>query len=390
MRKELYLDNAAGTPLAPQVRRVMGEAMKLVGNPGAFNDAGRQAAKALEESRTTIARFLGAHPDEIIFTSSGSESNTLALVGAALACRDGKHVELLTSPIEHASVLEPLRWLDRQGFRLSFAGVDNEGRTAVKEIERKLTKRTLLVSIIYASNEIGTIQPVVSIGKAIRAMRAKTRSRFPLFHVDACQAGLYLGMNVNVLGVDLLTFNGSKIYGPRGVGALYVRRGVTLEPIIRGGRHERGLRAGTPNVPAIVGFAAAVSLIDRKQMPQMAGIRDYFFQKLAEVLPEARVNGPLGDERLPNILSISIPQLGSHELLLELDKHGIRAGSGSACTVHAVEPSYVLKAIGVRKPYLDGALRFSLGRTTTKRDIDYVLRMLAGIVVELRRRYSFS
>jgi len=385
--KEIYLDNAAATPIDGRVQRAMTQGMNAMGNPSAFNDAGRHAGKILDTARTDVARFLNAHTDEIIFTSSASESNTLAIVGGAFANRDKKHTDIITSPIEHASVLEPLQWLATQGFTIRSVRVDNEGRISIDDIEKKLMPQTLFISLIYASNEVGTIQPIARIGKLVREFRAKHKSPFPLFHVDACQGTGHLPMNVQSLGVDLLTFNGSKIYGPRGVGVLYIRRGTQVMPIIRGGLHERGMRAGTPNVPAAVGLARALELLEQKHEQRLRKLSDHFFSKLAIVLPDARVNGPIGRDRLPNILNISIPDLESQKLLIELDKWGIRAGSGSACTAHSVQSSHVIKALRVPRKYQTGTLRFSLGRQNTKRDMDYLLRVLPKIVKDLKKRY---
>jgi cysteine desulfurase len=227
----------------------------------------------------------------------------------------------------------------------------------------------------------------VKIGKIIKKIRQKT-GKHPLFHVDACQATEYLPMNVNHLSIDLLTFNGSKIYGPRGCAVLYVRRGVTIEPFVLGGGQENNMRAGTENTPAILGMAKAVSLVSRQNHEDVEVLRDYFFDEITKSVKDIKINGPVGHDRTPNNINISVPGLDSENLLLELDKYGIRAGSGAACTARMVEPSHVLKAIGVKKPYLDGALRFSFGRQTTKKDIDYLLKTLPKIIKDLRKRYK--
>ncbi|MBX4211691.1 MAG: cysteine desulfurase [Candidatus Yanofskybacteria bacterium] len=370
--KEIYLDHAAATPIDPGVQRVVTQTMKLYGNPSSYNDAGRQAAQELTQARKTVARFLGAHEQEIIFTSSGSEANALAL-------RSFKNI--LTTPIEHKSVLENI------SKDSMYVSVDAEGIIDLRDLEKKLTRKTELVSVMYANNEIGTIEPIIKIGKLIKEFRSKHKIITPFFHVDACQAAEYLPMNVNQLGVDLLVLNGSKIYGPRGTGVLYVRQGTPLKPMITGGGQEFGLRAGTENVSALVGLAKAVGLIDKKEGNRLASLRDYFISKFLAIVSEAQIHGALNKDRLPNNINISIPGLGSENLLLELDKYGIRAGSGSACTARSVEPSHVLRAIGVRKPYLDGALRFSLGRGITKKEIDYLLKVLPRIVNDLKKRY---
>lgn len=390
LKSPIFLDNAAATPTDPLVKKEMFKGMDFFGNPPSFNDVGRKARKKLEEARQAIARFLGARSDEVIFTSSGSEANNMAILGLARMISSRR--EIITTPIEHPSVLKPLKFLEKDGFKATYPKIGSDGLVNLKDLENRLNRRTLLVSIMYANNEIGTIQPIKRIAKVIKEYKRNkfkiNETIFPLFHTDACQATGYLDMNVNNLGVDLMTFNGAKIYGPRGTGVLYVRRGTLLQPLIYGGDQEHGLRAGTENLPAIVGLAKAVSLIDGKEGQRLAELRDYFFEKISRLTPDAKINGPLGQNRLPNNVHISIPDLDSENLLLELDKYGIYASSGSACTARSVEPSHVLRAIEVGRKYLNGALRFSLGRQTTKKDIDYVLKVLPKIVKELRDRYG--
>ncbi len=293
-----------------------------------------------------------------------------------------------TTPIEHLSLLDPMRSLSEKGFKVQMIHVDRTGRVDFEHIKQLVTPQTLLVSVIYGSNEIGTIEPIAKIGNYIREFRRKHNSPYPLFHTDACQAAEYLDMNVQHLGVDLLSFNSSKIYGPRGVGALYVRQGTPIVPWIRGGHQEQGIRAGTENVPGIAGFARAVGLIHHARIRRMRALRDYFITKVQKQLPDIKINGPLGEERLPNNVHIAVSGMGSEHLLLELDQRGVAVGKGSACTAHSVEPSHVLRAIGVRAPYLGGALRFSFGRATTKKDIDTALDALNASLSTLRNRYG--
>ncbi|MEK7525614.1 MAG: cysteine desulfurase family protein [Patescibacteria group bacterium] len=388
--REIYLDHAAAAPVDPAVTREVIRGIKIVGNPSSFNDAGRNAAKELLVARQKVARFLNARPDEIVFTASGSESNSLAVFGSVNASGVARG-EIVSQPTEHLSVLEPIGRLNRLGYKVKMASVDRDGIVSTADVVKLITSKTILVSVMYANNEIGTIQPIAEIGKAIRDFRKKSGSIYPLFHIDACQAAPFLSVDVQNLNVDLLTFNGSKIYGPRGIGILYVRRGVALEPLILGGSQERGRRAGTENLPTILGLAKVVSLINPKRdNKKISTLRDYFFSQLTKILPEARINGAMGDKRLANNVNISIPYADSERLLLELDKYGIRAGSGSACTAHSVEPSHVLKAIGVKPPYLDGALRFSLGRRTKKEDMGNLLRKLSQIIKLLKKRYPKS
>jgi cysteine desulfurase len=390
--KEIYLDNSASTPIDPRVLRVMNEAYKKYGNPSSFNDAGRLARAEMESARLTIARFLGARPEEIIFTGSGSEANNIALQGT-LSKKKGT---VLTTPTEHLSVLETLKKIE--GVKVAYVPVDKQGLVDLRVVEKMLTAHCSLVSIMYANNEIGTLQPIQKISKIIKEYNKKLEienwklktdaTRRVLLHVDACQAVGFLDVNVNHLGVDLLTFNGSKINGPRGIGALYIRKGVKISTYTMGGGQERGLRAGTENVPAIVGLAKAVALINEQETRNISKLRDYAIERLEKSVPGILINGPRGHERLANNISICVPNLESENLLLELDKHGISAGSGSACTSHAVEPSHVLKAIGVPKSHISGALRFSLGRDTTKKDIDYLIKSLAKIIADLTKRYA--
>ncbi len=375
-RKEIYLDHAAASPIDSRVVQAMAQASKEYGNPSAFNDAGRRAKALVEQSRKIVADFLHARLDEITFTASGSEANNLALVGYLR----GKRGTVLTTPIEHPSVLECLKL---PGIKAQFIKVSKDGLVDLGDLEKKLTKDILLVSVMYANNEIGTIQPIAKIGNFIK----KFNKELP-FHVDACQAAGFLNMNVQNLHADLVTFNGSKISGPRGIGVLYTRRGITLEPLVRGGGQERGLRAGTENMPVIAGLAKAIELIKPSDVKKIETLRDYAIGKIQKEIPEALLIGPTGDERLPNNIHICIPGLTSETMLLELDKYGISAGSGSACTSHAVEPSHVLKAIGVPKTHINGALRFSIGRETTKTDTNYLIRSLLDIIKDLRSRYK--
>jgi len=374
--KHIYLDHAAAAPIDPRVVSAMAQASKEYGNPSAFNNAGRRAKKLLETGRKAVSDFLHARPDEIIFTSSGSEANNLALAGYL----KGKKGRVITTPIEHPSVLECLRALP--GIKVDFLSVDKDGLINLKELEKKLGLDVLLVSIMYANNEIGTIEPIAKTGRIIKKF-----SKNIVFHVDACQAVGFLDMNVQNLNTDLVTFNGSKISGPRGIGVLYVHRGLALQPLVRGGGQERGLRAGTENLPAIVGLAKAIQFIKSSEAKKLSALRDYAINKIQKEILDALLVGPTGDDRLPNNINICIPHLTSETILLELDKYGISAGSGSACTSHSVEPSHVLKAIGVPATHINGALRFSLGRSTTKSNIDYLVKTLETVIFNLVKRH---
>lgn len=380
---DIYLDNAAATPLAPQARRAMARADAYYGNPSSFNDAGRAAATAMQAARESIATFLHARPDEIVFCSSGSEANALAILGGVGARGTG---EVLSAATEHLSVLEPVRMLRKGKRGVTYIPVDALGRIRVEDVVARITSTTALVSIMYANNEIGTIQSIARIGQAIAQWRKDHRAAYPLFHVDACQATTTLPMDVQRLQVDLLTFNGAKAYGPHGTAVLFVRRGVALLPLVRGGSQERGRRAGTEDVSGACGLAAALKLITPREGERLTKLRDRLIAGIVRAIPDARLNGPLGKERLAGNVNISIPGCESESLLLELDRRGIRAGSGSACTAHRVEPSHVLVALGTPARYLEGVLRFSLGRYTTQKQIDTVLRVLPEVVARVRSR----
>lgn len=382
--KEIYLDNAAATPMAREAIRATTRAMAQYANPSSFNDAGRAASATLLDARVRIGRFLNARPSEILLCASGSEANTLALFGATQAFGDG--AEVVVADTEHASVLESARLLEEEGYRRVRIPVDAMGRISPDDVYACLSSNSAIVSVMYANNEIGTIQQIVHIGQAVMRWRRAHQTQYPLFHVDACQAVTTLPMDVQRLGADLVTINGAKAYGPHGVAALFIRRGVGLTPRVLGGSQEGGLRAGTEDVASAVGLAVALETIRPVDAQRMAVLRDRLISGIRAVLPEARLNGPEGAERLAGNVNVSIPRCTSEELLLELDAHGMRAGSGSACTAHRVEPSHVLVAIGTPRLYLDGALRFSLGRTTSKADIDAVVRVLPEIVQRLRDR----
>ena len=384
--KHIYLDNAAATPIEKGVQEEVDRGMNIYGNPSSFNNIGRQASRELARARLIVARFLDAHQEEIVFTSSGSEANNMAIIGLSLVAPKNRN-EIITTPIEHPSVLESVRLLASRGFKVVFAKVDQHGFVDLQDLASKINDRTLLVSVMYANNEIGTVEPINKIGKIVKTFRKK-EVKFPVFHVDACQAAGSLNMSVNSLQADLLTLNGSKVGGPRGVGVLYVRKGIVLAPFLLGGGQEKGLRAGTENLPAIMGMAKAIELIKDDESDRLIKLRDYFISKIKGLGLGIVLNGPIDDRRLPNNINISVPKLDSENLLLELDKYGISAGSGSACTSHSVEPSHVLRAIGIEKKYLTGVLRFSTGKQTTKKDIDYVLEVLPKVIQDLKKRYG--
>lgn len=382
--RSIYLDNAAATPISASAQQAMREAATLVGNPSSLHQDGRRAGQVLAQARQTTATFLNARPEQIIFTASGSEANTMAVLRLAEANPKYKHV--VTTPIEHKSILEAVQVLKKKGYRVTLVPVDRKGMIDPDDVIDAIRDDTLLVSVMYVNNEIGTIEPVSVIGRELRRLRRKAGRSFPLLHSDSCQAAGYLPMDVHRSEVDLLTFNGSKVYGPRGVGVLFVRSEISLTPQVFGGAHERGLRAGTENVPAIVGFAAALKDINPSDGERIAKLRDHVIERLGEVVEDIHVNGPSGSERFANNVNISVKGAAGEQLVLELDRHGISVGTGAACTAHETGPSHVLKAIKVPKEYIHCAIRVSLGKKTTKRELNRFLEVLPGVVETVRRR----
>lgn len=376
--RNIYLDNAAATPIDPRVMATMEKAARFYANPSSFNNAGRAARAEIDKSRLRVARFLNARANEIVFTGSGSEANNLGILGTLFSFKSGT---VLTTAIEHLSVLEPLK---RLGLSIRNISINKTGIVDISALETMLTVDCRMISVSYANNEIGTIEPISQIAKIIHNYNKKNNSRM-LFHIDACQAAGFLNMDVQHLGVDLLTFDGCKIYGPHGIGVLYVRKETPIRSLIAGAGQEHGLRAGTENTQAIIGLAHAISLIKPAQSNRMILLRDYAIERFLRI-PEVILNGPMDSGRLPNNVNIAVEGLSSENLLLELDKYGISAGSGSACTSRSVEPSRVLKAIGVPDTHIKGVVRFSLGRETTKKDIDYTAQTLKKIIPILRAR----
>ncbi|MDE2079391.1 MAG: cysteine desulfurase [Patescibacteria group bacterium] len=383
--KRIYLDHAAAAPLDERVQRAMLPYLDAAyGNPSSLHESGRRAAAALMNARERVAAVLGAKPEEIIFTGSGTESDNLAILGAARAARSvGKHV--MVSAIEHKAVLESAHALAAEGFDVETISVDRDGLVDVDYVLERIRPDTTLISVMYANNEIGTVEPTAELAAALA--RTRGGNRFPLLHTDACQAAGYLPLNVDELGIDFMTLNGSKIYGPRGVGILYARSGTTLTPVVHGGEQERGLRSGTENLAAIVGFAEALEIAERERVEESARLtklRDELIQRFLRDIPNATLNGH-AEKRLPNSISITVPLIEGESMLLMLDALGIEASTGSACSSSDLTPSHVLLATGIDPDSAHGSLRFTLGRETTREDIDRVARTLPGIVEKLMR-----
>lgn len=386
IRHHVYLDHAAATPVDPAVAAVLCEhTVRTYGNASAMYGLGREAHTVLTEARRSVAESLAVNPDEIVFTGSGTESDNLAILGAARSQRArGQHIVI--SSIEHKAVLAAAAVLEREGFEVTRVPVSIAGLVSVEAVRASLRSDTTLVSIMYANNEIGTIQPIADIAALLETLPADER---PLLHSDACQAVGGIPVHPADLGVDLLTLNGSKIYGPKGIGALFVRRGVVLAPQIVGGDQEGQRRAGTENVGLAAAFATALSLATAKQPSEAARLyelREHFRTQVLALQPEILINGDLA-ARLPNNLHITVPELEGESLVLELDQYGICCATGSACSAHDLNPSHVLRAIGMPDELIHGSLRFSLGRSTTKDDIDYTVACLEKC---LERLYTIT
>lgn len=378
--KRIYLDHAATTSVDPRVLEAMLPYFtENFGNPSSIHSFGRDTRKAIEEARADLAREIGAaEPREIIFTGCGSESDNLAIRGVAAAYRNkGNHI--ITSAIEHHAVYDTCKALEKQGFEVTFAPVSKEGIVDPDDVIRALTDRTILVSIMHANNEVGTIQPIAAIGRLLK-------ERGVLFHTDAVQTVGAIPVNVAELSVDLLSMAAHKFYGPKGVGALYVRKGVKLEPHIYGGGQERNRRAGTENIAGIVGMAKALTLANAElaeNQKRITALRDYLIDSVLNRFDHVRLNGDRY-KRLPGNANFSFEYIEGESLLLNLDLKGIAASSGSACTSGSLEPSHVLLAMGICHEIAHGSLRLTLGKSTTKEEIDYLLEVLPEIVAKLR------
>ncbi|MCX5715065.1 MAG: cysteine desulfurase NifS [Candidatus Omnitrophica bacterium] len=377
--RQVYLDYAATAPCDPEVIKAMEPYFfQKFGNPSSIHAFGQEAKKAIEDARQTLADFLGARPEEIIFTSGGTESDNTAITGIAFALQaKGNHI--ITSAIEHHAVSETCKILEKKGFRVSTVGVDKYGLVDLEGIKKAITDKTILISIMHANNEIGTIQPIADIGKI-----AKSKGIY--FHTDAVQTVGHIPVNVDELNIDLLSLSAHKFYGPKGVGALYIRKGTRMERFLHGGDQERGRRASTQNTTGIVGLGKAVELCKRNMQEEMKfqlGLRDRMIKEIIAKIPDTILNGhPV--KRLPNNANFSIKYIEGESILLSLDMLGIAASTGSACTSSSLEPSHVLLAIGLKHEVAHGSLRLTLGRWSKDEDIDYLLEHLPKVVENLR------
>jgi cysteine desulfurase len=384
--KTIYLDHAAGTPLEPVVFSAMKPFFtEQYANPSALYAPGVEAKNAIEVARERVAKFLHATDDSIVFTRGGTQSINIAILGVALKYKDqGKHI--VTTAIDHHAVLNTCKKLEKEGFEFTYLPVDKYGFITVDAVKNAIREDTILVSVMYANNEVGVIEPIVEIGRMILQHRKKNNTQYPLFHTDACQAAGSLDMSVERMHVDLLSFNGSKIYGPKDVGVLYKQRGVELEPIIFGGGQEFGFSPGTENVAGIVGIGSAVSMIgEQRKANSIAEMRNYLWNNIKEIITAVVLNGPeLNELRLENNLNVSFFGADSEAVILYLDAKGIFVSSGSACTTDSDEVSHVLLACGYDQTRMKSSIRFSLGRGTTKADIDKVLKVLPEVIQKVR------
>ncbi|MBD2498493.1 cysteine desulfurase NifS [Nostoc sp. FACHB-280] len=380
----IYLDNNATTKVDPQVLEAMMPYLtEYYANPSSMHTFGGQLAKAVRTAREQLAALLGADESEIVFTSCGTEGDNAAIRAALLAQPEKRHI--ITTQVEHPAVLNVCKQLETQGYSVTYLSVNSQGQLDLDELEASLTGNTALVSIMYANNETGTVFPIEQIG-----LRVKERGA--LFHVDAVQAVGKLPLNMKTSTVDMLTMSGHKIHAPKGIGALYVRRGVRFRPLLIGGHQERGRRAGTENVPGIVGLgkAAELELLHLEEATKRERqLRDRLEQTLLAKIPDCEVNGDVKN-RLPNTTNIGFKYIEGEAILLLLNKHGICASSGSACTSGSLEPSHVLRAMGLPYTTLHGSIRFSLCRYTTDAEIDRVIEVMPEIVERLRALSPFK
>ncbi|MBI5076777.1 cysteine desulfurase [Candidatus Falkowbacteria bacterium] len=387
--KPIYFDNSATTPLDRRVLAGMTPYLtKEFGNSGSIHSVGQRALAAVDGARDKTADFLNCDPQEIIFTAGATESNNLAIQGVVnYFQKRGTKIHLITSKIEHPSVLEVMKEMEKRGVAVSYANVDNSGVVKTTEIARLIRPETVLISVMYANNEVGSIQPIEEIASLIKTEKArrKTKDLALYFHVDAVQAVNYLNCDVQKLGTDFLTMSGHKIYGPKGIGALFVRRGVKIEPLYFGGHQEYALRPGTLNVAGIVGLGKAVELVEKERsvaVLKLKKIKRAIMGALSKI-PEARFNGD-AERQLPNIINVSFRRAEGESILMMLDMAGIAVSTGSACSSGSLEPSHVLSAMRIKPEWSHGSVRISLGRCNSEAEVDYFIKKLKAVILKLR------
>lgn len=377
--KNVYMDYAATTYVKPEVlEEMMPFFTEKYGNPSSFYGISRETKMAIDKARNRVAKALNCDLNEVYFTGGGSEADNWAIKGIASAHRKkGNHI--ITTKIEHHAVLHTCEYLEKQGFEVTYLNVDKEGFIDLEELKNAITDKTILVSIMFANNEIGTIQPIKEIGKICRERKV-------FFHTDAVQAVGNIPIDVKEMNIDLLSLAGHKIYGPKGIGALYIRKGVRIDNLIHGGGQERARRAGTENTPSVVGLGKAIELATEnleEHNKKLVVLRDKLIDGLLKV-PHTRLNGPRGDKRLPGNVNITFEFIEGESILLSLDFEGVCASSGSACTSGSLDPSHVLLAIGLPHELAHGSLRLTLGDGSTEEDVNYVLEVVPPIIERLR------
>lgn len=375
---KVYLDNAATTRTSDAVIKAMTPYFsEIYGNASSQHAFGQEAAKAVEKARMQVARAINANPSEIYFTSGGTESDNHAIKGIAYAnANKGKHI--ITSAIEHPAVINSCKALEKQGFEVTYIGVDEDGFIKLDELKKAICPDTILISVMTANNEVGTIQPIAEIG-------AIAKERKIVFHTDAVQAIGAVDIDVKAMNVDLLSMSGHKFYGPKGIGVLYIRNGLRIDRFMTGGEQERNMRAGTSNTPGIVGIGVAIeqAKLNINKVDEIAKLRDYMHDRIVKEIPYIKVNGSMS-KRLPNNLNVSFRYVEGESILLSLDLEGIAASSGSACSSGSLEPSHVLLSMGLPAELAHGSIRFSLSKDTTKQEIDYTVDCLKIVIEKLR------
>ncbi|MDR2162454.1 MAG: cysteine desulfurase NifS [Clostridiales Family XIII bacterium] len=385
-KRMVYLDYSATTPVKEEVlREMLPYFTEKFGNPSSLYTVGQESKNALSQARERVAALIGAEPREIFFTSSGTEADNWAVIEMAMARRAKGARHVITSKIEHHALLHSCEYLEKEGFDVTYLGVDPDGFVDLGELEAAIRDDTALISIMFANNEIGTIEPIARIAEI-------AKGRGVAFHTDAVQALGNVHIDVRELGVDMLSMSAHKIYGPKGIGALYVRRGVVLPPHMHGGAQENNKRAGTENLTGIVGFGKAAELAREglvAHIEKITGLRNYFLEHARERIPDIRINGSL-ESRLPGNMNITFKYIEGEALLLLLDMAGVAVSTGSACSSASLTPSHVLDAIGVPVEEIHGSVRFTVGDFTTREDIDYTLDALEGAVAKLRSISSVS
>jgi len=373
----IYLDNAATTKIDPEVMKVVRKySEEKFGNASSLHTLGLEAKKALENSRKVIAKSINAKSQEIIFTSGGTESNNLAIKGIFFANPEKNH--FITTKIDHDCIINTCKWLETQGAKVTYINVNKEGFIDLEELKKEITDKTALVSVIHGNNEIGVIQNLEEIGKICK-------EKGTYFHTDACQSYTKTDLDVEKQNLDLVTLNAHKIHGPKGVGALYIRKEVKITPLIHGGGQENKMRSGTENIPGIAGFATAVKISNNKDVENMTQLKDYLIKEILDKIPHTQLNGPTKENRLCNNINISFKNIEGEAIIGYLDSEKVCASTGSACSSKSLQQSHVLKAIGLSNMDANSSIRLSISRFTTKQEIDTTIEILKKVVDKLRK-----